>query len=135
MRVSGNMVTRGCTMSVLEVLNSVQYMVDEDGKRTAAVIQMNTWQSLLNLLSATELIAGEEVATEKTPEQVIASVQARPVRSDNIIRPKGSLLAALQNPTYDDEDFDVDEWTQHWLAVEKEMKTITAQNDLEEGRI
>lgn len=122
-------------MSVLEVLNSVQYMVDEDGKRTAAVIQMNMWQSLLDLLSATDPIAGEEVAAEKTPEQVIASVQARPVRSDNVIRPQGSLLAALQASTYDDEDFDLDEWTQHWLAVEKEMKTITVQNDLEEGRI
>lgn len=122
-------------MSVLEVLNSVQYMVDEDGKRTAAVIQMNMWQSLLELLSTTNLIAKEEVTDEKTPEQIIATIQARPVRSDNVIRPKGSLLTALQNPTYADEDFTLDEWTQHWRAVEKEMKTITAQNDLEEDRI
>ncbi|MEZ4726204.1 MAG: hypothetical protein R3E79_03610 [Caldilineaceae bacterium] len=122
-------------MSVLEVLNSVQYMVDEDGKRTAAVIQMNMWQSLLELLSTTNLIAKEEVTDEKTPEQIIATIQARPVRSDNVIRPKGSLLTALQNPTYADEDFTLDEWIQHWRAVEKEMKTITAQNDLEEDRI
>ncbi|MEZ4865587.1 MAG: hypothetical protein R3C14_30025 [Caldilineaceae bacterium] len=96
-------------MSVIEVLNSVQYMIDEDGKRTAAVIQINMWQSLLDLLSATDLIAEKEVAAEKTPEQVVASVQARPVCSDNVIPPKGSLLAALQSSTHDGENFDLDE--------------------------
>lgn len=113
-------------MSVLEVLNSVQYLVDEDGKRTAAVIQMNMWQNLLDLLDATGQVATAEGIDEITPEQVVAGVQTRPVCSENVILPKGSLLEALQNPTYVDEDFDLDEWTKQWLAVEKEMKAISA---------
>lgn len=122
-------------MSVSEVIESVQYLVDEDGHRTAAVIQINMWQSLLELLDATELIAEKRGTDTKTLEQIIANIKARPIRSESIILPKGSLLEALQNPSYEDIDFDLDEWTKQWQAVEQEMKTMTRQNDLAEGRI
>lgn len=79
-------------MTALEFLKSVQYMVDEDGKRTAAVVQIELWQRLMSLLRASDLIALKEMAYGKTPEQVIAEVQARPVNTDSVIPPKGSLL-------------------------------------------
>jgi hypothetical protein len=120
-------------MTVSEVIESVQYLVDEDGKRTAAVIQMKMWQTLLDLLNATDLAAKKATAV-KTPEQVVAAAQARPLRSENVIQPQGSLLAALQTPATEDDEFDLNEWTDHWRAVEAEMKAITAQNDLTEGR-
>lgn len=122
-------------MTVAEVIESVHYMVDEDGKRTAAVIEMGMWRSLLALLHTSDLVAETEFELEKTPEQVIANVQARPIRLESVIQPKGSLLVALKNPTYADEDFDLDEWTKEWQAVEREMDAITHQNDLAEGRI
>ncbi len=112
-------------MTIADVIGSVQYLVDDDGKRTAAVVQMNMWQDLLDMLGTTDLDVDHHVADEKTPEQVIADVQIRPVRSESVILPKGSLLEALPNPTYDDKDFDLDTWTKQWQAVEKEMKAIT----------
>ena len=121
-------------MSVSEVIESVQYLVDEDGQRTAAVIQIDLWQSLLELLDSSDRIAEQEDTDTKTPEQVIAAIKARSVHSESVIQPKGSLLEALQNPTYADEDFDLDEWTKQWQLVEQEMKVITRQNDLAEGR-
>lgn len=122
-------------MTVSEVIESVQYMVDENGKRTAAVIQMGVWQNLLELLHTSDLAAEAGINFEKTPEQVIANVKARPIHPETIIPPKGSLLVALKTPTYDDEDFNLEEWTKQWQAVEHEMKTLTRQNDLAEGRI
>ncbi|MCB0061607.1 MAG: hypothetical protein KDE19_05815 [Caldilineaceae bacterium] len=122
-------------MSVSEVIESVQYLVDEDGQRTAAVIQIDLWQSLLDLLNSSDQITEQEGTDAKTPEEVIATIKARPANSENVIPPSGSLLEALQHPTHADEDFDLDEWTKQWQAVEQEMKTITRQNDLAEGRI
>ncbi len=121
-------------MATTDVLQSVQYMVDEDGKRTAAVIQIHAWESLLHLLDSTSLGVLPNTTELKTPEEVVAHAQARPLDPAAVIAPCGSLLDVLQNPSYQNEEFDLDSWTKQWSAVENEMRAITRRNDVAEGR-
>lgn len=122
-------------MITTEVLDGVQYIIDAEGERTAVVVQLDVWKSLLSMLSISAWADLQEAEGAKTPEEIIANAQARPVDSQSVILPKGSLLDALQNPTYNDDDFILDEWTNQWSTVEREMKAITHQNDITEGRI
>ena len=121
-------------MTVTEVLDSIQYLVNEDGERTAAVIQIHAWQQLMPLLDFLSFAPLSEVENDRTPQQIVADVQARPPDPAAVIKPEGSLLDALQNPTYENEDFDLDEWTKQWSAIERQMKAVSYQNDVAEGR-
>lgn len=41
-------------MNVLEILQSVQFVVDQEGKATAAVMTIDVWEALLTLLADLE---------------------------------------------------------------------------------
>jgi len=41
-------------MTVTEILHAVQFVVDQDGNPTAAVLDMKAWQSFLSLLEDIE---------------------------------------------------------------------------------
>jgi hypothetical protein len=41
-------------MTVTEILHSVQFVVDQDGNPTAAVLNMKAWQAFLSLLEDIE---------------------------------------------------------------------------------
>lgn len=122
-------------MTTQEILHSIQYMVDEDGKKTAAVVQIEAWQQILNQLKILELSTKPSTDVDETLEQFVARIQARPSHPDSIIPAQGSLRDALRNPTYEDDDFDLEEWTKQWSAIEQEMQEITRQDDTAEGRI
>jgi len=44
----------GGTMTVTEVLQSVQFVIDQDGKPTAAVLDMKAWEAFLFMLEEIE---------------------------------------------------------------------------------
>lgn len=41
-------------MTVTEILQSVQFVVDRDGKPTAAMLDMSVWEAFLSLLESIE---------------------------------------------------------------------------------
>lgn len=41
-------------MTVTEILQSVQFVVDRDGKPTAAMLDINVWEAFLSLLESIE---------------------------------------------------------------------------------
>ncbi len=41
-------------MTVTEILHSVQFVVDQDGKATAVVLDMRIWESFLSMLEEIE---------------------------------------------------------------------------------
>ena len=55
-----------------------------------------------------------------TPEEVVAQIQATPPNPNCIIPAQGSLLDALRNRP-EDAEFDLQEWTRNFRAVEQEM--------------
>jgi hypothetical protein len=46
--------TGGDTMTIQEILGSVQFVVNQDGKRTAAVVNIDVWEAVLSLLEDIE---------------------------------------------------------------------------------
>ncbi len=64
-------------------------------------------------------------------EGVVKQIQAA---GPSKLRPAtGSLADALRDAP-EDPDFDLEEWTKQWQSVEEEMRIITRQNDVAEGR-
>ena len=89
-------------------------------------------QLLVDILTAVVSLPNE-AAAQMTPEAVMAQVRTLPPNPQAIIPAQGSLLEALQAGP-EDPTFDLDTWNQQWTQVEAEMKTITDQNDRQEGR-
>lgn len=52
-------------MAIAELLGSVQFVVNEQGERTAALLDIDAWQSLMDWL---ELIADTAVAAQALAE-------------------------------------------------------------------
>jgi hypothetical protein len=48
------MKVKGGTMTVQQALEQVQFIVDAEGKATAAIVEIGTWQMLLDLLAQAE---------------------------------------------------------------------------------
>ena len=54
-------------MSVRDILESAQYVVDKDGQQTAVLLDLSTWQSLRLLL--------EDLAEDESLEALMDSVR------------------------------------------------------------
>ena len=54
-------------MSIDEMMNAVQYVVDNDGKQTAVLLDLNTWKSLQLLL--------EDIAEDERLGRLMAEVE------------------------------------------------------------
>lgn len=68
-----------------------------------------------------------------TPKEVVARIKATPPNPASVRRATGSLADALRDAPHDP-DFDLEQWQREWDAVEAEMKRITRENDIGEGR-
>lgn len=90
-------------------------------------------QLLVNILTAAADSPPNDRTVQMTPEAVMAQVRALPPNPSSIIPAQGSLLEALQAGP-EDPTFDLDTWNQQWTQVEAEMKALTTQNDIQEGR-
>ena len=88
---------------------------------------------LTDILTAAAESPSNETTLYMTPEAVMAQVRALPPNPHAIIPPQGSLLEALEKGP-EDPHFDLDTWDQQWAQVEAEMKALTTQNDIQEGR-
>jgi hypothetical protein len=67
-------------MGVTELLQSVQFVVDHEGKRKAVQVDLETWEELLDLLEDLEDAAEMEQARDEDDElipweQVVADYQ------------------------------------------------------------
>jgi len=54
-------------MSVVEILDTVQYVIDREGHQTAVLLDLQTWEALRHLL--------EELAEDERLGQLIAAVE------------------------------------------------------------
>ena len=50
-------------MTVTEILKSIKFVVDQEGKSTAALLDMNAWEAFLSML---EDIEDAELSRERT---------------------------------------------------------------------
>jgi plasmid stability protein len=66
-------------------------------------------------------------------DDVVATIQAT-APHPRTIRPAHGSLADLLRRTPDPGDFDLDQWSQDWAAVELEMRAMTRADDRTEGR-
>lgn len=83
---------------------------------------------------ALEILEGAlPLATFPTLEQVVAKIKALPRNPDSIHLPTASLADTLRD-TPTDADFDLEQWSKEWEAVETEMERMTRENDIAEGR-
>ena len=63
-------------MTVVEALKSAQYVIDHNGRRTAVLLTMQSWQSLLDWI--------EDLADAQTAAETLTALQAsggRPERA------------------------------------------------------
>ena len=90
-------------------------------------------QLLVTILTAAADSQSGDTTIAMTPEAVMAQVRTLPPNPQAIIPAQGSLLEALQTGP-EDPDFDLATWDQQWAQAEAEIKTITIQNDIQEGR-
>lgn len=90
-------------------------------------------QLLVNILTEAADSPKNDRTVHMTPEVVMAQVRALPPNPNSIIPAQGSLLEALQAGP-EDPDFDLAAWDQQWAQVEAEIRAITIQNDIQEGR-
>lgn len=90
-------------------------------------------QLLADILTTAAHVTVAPISLNKTPEAVMIEVRALPPNPNAVIPAQGSLLEALLAGP-EDPDFDLDTWTQQWAQAEAELKTITYQNDWQEGR-
>lgn len=68
-----------------------------------------------------------------TPEEVVARIRSTPPNPAAIRRATGNLADALRQLPQDSE-FDEKEWARQWSNVESELKSVTRDNDITEGR-
>ena len=80
------------------------------------------------------LAHGLEEEIEPTLEAVVARIKSLPPNPDSIHPATGTLEEYLNSALPEPTDFDVDQWEKEWAEVEAEMKTITRENDIAEGR-
>jgi hypothetical protein len=57
-------------MTIAEMLDSVQYVVDKEGQQTAVQLDLKTWQRLQELLEDLEDIAEIEQARQEQEETI-----------------------------------------------------------------
>ena len=55
-------------MTVIEALKSAQYVVDKNGHRTAVLLTMQSWQSLMNWI--------EDIADARLASEALTTLQA-----------------------------------------------------------
>jgi hypothetical protein len=67
-------------------------------------------------------------------EKVVAKIKATPPNPSNF-HPATQSLAELLTASPQDPSFDLEVWNREWAVAEREMKTITHENDRVEGRI
>jgi plasmid stability protein len=92
-------------------------------------------------LSLEEMVLGilsqisEPLAEDDFPtlEEVVREIQATPPNPQNI-HPATQSLAELLANAPEDPDFDLDSWNRDWAGVEAELKAITLNNNIAEGR-
>lgn len=97
-------------------------------KREATARELSPEEYALNLLDD-----ALEQESFPTPKEVVAKIKALPPNPASIRRATGSLADALRNAPHDP-DFDLAQWQKDWDAAEAEMKRITRENDIAEGR-
>ncbi len=119
--------------------------VDGGGTMTLTINLPQDLESRLEREASTRQLSIEEIALDildnalsrdslsMTPQQVVAKIQSTPPNAQSIRVASGSLADALRAAPSDPE-FDLDQWNAEWAAVEAEMKTITRENDIAEGR-
>ncbi|MBI4671514.1 MAG: hypothetical protein HY741_07590 [Chloroflexi bacterium] len=72
--------------------------------------------------------------TFPTPEQVVAKIKALPPEPQSI-HPATALVAqVLKDMPPEPSDFDLEQWRHEWEASEEELKRITREDDIAEGR-
>ena len=98
-------------------------------KRKARIQKSSIEEMVLEILDSA-------LAADNTPpslEDVVAKIQALPPKTDNLRPASGSLASALrQAPT--DPEFNLQEWKKEWAEAETEMRQITNNNSIAEGR-
>lgn len=75
-----------------------------------------------------------EEALYPTPEQVVEKIRKLPRDPQYVQLPTASVAAVLRDAPPEPTDFDLDQWNKEWTAIEAELKRITHENDLAEGR-
>lgn len=98
-------------------------------KREAAARALSPEEYALDLLDN-----ALEQENFPTPEEVVAKIKAMPPDPEAIHPATGSLVEVLKNAPQEPTDFDLQQWNREWAAVEAEMKRITRENDIAEGR-
>ena len=97
-----------------------------------ATQQRRTAQEVVIDLLNRALGFGEDEYSE-TPEQVVARIQALP-RNPDALRPAQESVADALQRTITNKDFDLEAWEQQWAKVEAEIRDMTVQDDIREGR-
>jgi len=65
---------------------------------------------------------------------VVARIKALP--RDTVITPAPKeMVAAAQARSMTDENFDLAQWTEEWRIAEAEIREMTRQDDIREGRL
>jgi hypothetical protein len=94
-------------------------------RRTAQEIVIDLLNGLLGIEKDDEF---------ETPEQVVARIKALP-RDTAITPAPKEMVAAAQARSTTDENFDLAQWTEEWRIAEAEIREMTRQDDIREGRL
>jgi hypothetical protein len=98
-----------------------------------AIQQERTAQDIvIDLLS--RALGSEQDDELEEPEEVVARIKSMP-RNTVIAPPTKEMVAAAQARSVYDKDFDLAQWTAEWQAVEAEMREMTRQDAIREGRL
>jgi len=68
-----------------------------------------------------------------SPENVVAKIRALPPKTSNLRTPSGSLATALRQAPINPE-FDLQKWEKEWTEAKAEMRQMTHNNSIAEGR-
>ncbi len=72
--------------------------------------------------------------TTPTPEEVVAKIKAIPPNPQSIHPATASVAEVLRDMPPEPTDFDFEQWRREWETAEAELKRITREDDIAEGR-